>query len=186
MPRTPNETRTRLIEAAHAEFNGVGFENTHTNAIARRAGFAPQTFYRHFTDKRAVFIAVYENWTRGEIEVIRRSRTTEDLIRSTIEHHRQSKQFRRTLRDLSVRDPAVAESRAASRRSQLEEIGQRWPAFASLSLPERVALVLTFERLSDAIAEGEFEALGVSEGEGIEPLMCVSRRLQPSGWGLSG
>src|SRR4051812_9867208 len=48
--------REALLEAARAEFDESGFEGTDTNRIARRAGYAPQTFYRHFTDKTAIFI----------------------------------------------------------------------------------------------------------------------------------
>jgi AcrR family transcriptional regulator len=52
-------TRERLVQAAAAEFREQGFAGTDTNRIARRAGFAPQTFYRWFTDKTEIFIAVY-------------------------------------------------------------------------------------------------------------------------------
>ena len=43
-------TGTKLIAAAAAEFNDHGFSGTDSNKIARRAGFAPQTFYRWFKD----------------------------------------------------------------------------------------------------------------------------------------
>jgi AcrR family transcriptional regulator len=50
--------RSVLIAAARLEFEEFGFEGTNSNAIARRAGYAPQTFYRHFEDKREIFLAV--------------------------------------------------------------------------------------------------------------------------------
>src|SRR5713226_3801558 len=59
-------TSAKLIAAAAKEFNTRGFHGTDTNRIARRAGFAPQTFYRHFADKTAIFLAVYERWWKDE------------------------------------------------------------------------------------------------------------------------
>jgi AcrR family transcriptional regulator len=46
----PPSTSNDLIAAAAAEFNEFGFSGTDTNRIARRAGYAPQTFYRWFKD----------------------------------------------------------------------------------------------------------------------------------------
>src|SRR5271163_4022886 len=64
--RDPDATKMQLLDAAEREFNTHGFDGTDTNRIARAAGYAPQTFYRHFEDKRAVFLAVYERWWKGE------------------------------------------------------------------------------------------------------------------------
>ena len=60
-------TPERLIAAAAAEFREAGFAGTDSNRIARRAGFAPQTFYRWFKDKTEIFIAVY----RGKLQRFR-------------------------------------------------------------------------------------------------------------------
>src|SRR5580698_765738 len=68
--RDPVATQAALLDAAEALFNAHGFEGTDTNRIARAAGFAPQTFYRHFEDKRAVFLAVYERWWKGESDAL--------------------------------------------------------------------------------------------------------------------
>src|SRR6185503_20792385 len=59
-------TDARLLAAAAKEFNQRGFDGTDTNRIARRAGFAPQTFYRWFQDKTEVFLAVYRTWEDQE------------------------------------------------------------------------------------------------------------------------
>src|ERR1700761_8551817 len=66
--RVQSETSARLIEAAAREFAECGFEGTDTNKIARRAGFAPQTLYRWFDDKTAIFLAVYSKWVREQLE----------------------------------------------------------------------------------------------------------------------
>src|SRR5277367_865240 len=59
-------TSERLLKSAAQEFNEHGFAGTDSNKIARRAGFAPQTFYRWFNDKTDVFLAVYRGWEREE------------------------------------------------------------------------------------------------------------------------
>src|ERR1700679_2017991 len=50
------ETSSRLVDAGAKEFAECGFQGTDTNKIARRAGFAPQTLYRWFDDKTAIFL----------------------------------------------------------------------------------------------------------------------------------
>ncbi len=65
-PRDPERTRERLIEAAAHTFNEVGYLGTDTNRIARAAGYAPGTFYKHFADKRAIFLEAYLLWVDAE------------------------------------------------------------------------------------------------------------------------
>ena len=36
----------------------------------RRAGYAPQTFYRHFTDKVDILLAVYADWVAEERKAV--------------------------------------------------------------------------------------------------------------------
>src|SRR5258708_37753810 len=64
--RQPDKTRHALIEAAARIFNSDGYHGTDSNRIAREAGYAPGTFYVHFADKLAIFLAVYENWVSIE------------------------------------------------------------------------------------------------------------------------
>jgi len=173
------DTRTALIQAAAAEFEAVGYEQTNTNAIARRAGFAPQTFYRHFKDKLAILLAAYVRWTEEELSVIADAASTEDLVRATLRHHETSRLFRRTLRDLSVRVPEVADARALSRRRQLDAIGARIPAFAARPTAVQAATLLTFERLCDATVEGEFERLGVEADAAVALLIDIIRPYAP-------
>jgi AcrR family transcriptional regulator len=59
--RDPQESRRALLKAAAKIFNSEGYFATDSNRIARAAGYAPGTFYTHFADKRAIFLAVYEN-----------------------------------------------------------------------------------------------------------------------------
>ena len=59
-------TRDSLVATAVKVFNEVGYLGTDSNALARSAGYSPGTFYRHFPDKRAIFVAAYDEWAREE------------------------------------------------------------------------------------------------------------------------
>ena len=159
----PTDTRQRLIEAAALEFNERGFAGTDTNRIARRAGFAPQTFYRSFADKTAVFIAVYRSWedTEGAMlaDLLARRASSKRLVEAVVAHHRAHRIFRRSLRQLSLDDPAVRRARADSRKRQLERI-REWQQRPAADLESLAIRLLTMERLADALADDEFEDLG--------------------------
>lgn len=173
--RTPEVTRALLVAAAQAEFAEVGYEATQSNRIAERAGFAPQTFYRHFTDKLAILLAVYDAWKDGEFSALEKASSSAQAARELIEHHRQSRRLRRTLRYLSVAEPRIRAARAESRRQQVGRLGARFPAFAARPLAEQMATLLVIERLADAGAEAEFEDLGLSVDDVDRALRKVLR-----------
>jgi AcrR family transcriptional regulator len=54
MPRSGEEARKRLLQAALELFAENGFEGTTAAQIAARAGVTERTFFRHFPDKREV------------------------------------------------------------------------------------------------------------------------------------
>lgn len=158
-------THDKLVRAALAEFRAHGFDGTDTNKIARRAGFAPQTFYRWFEDKVDVFMATYRAWEEAEAEVIAslagRNAASAELADAIVEHHRAYRVFRRSLHQLALANPAMRRARAQSRRRQLDRIA-RWIGGATPELDVAAPLLLQIERLSDAIAEGELRDLGVT------------------------
>ena len=45
---------------------GSGFHGTDSNHIAREAGYSTGVFYKHFADKRDIFLAAYETWVVSE------------------------------------------------------------------------------------------------------------------------
>lgn len=105
-------TKEKLLAAAAAEFNARGFHGTNTNQIARAAGFAPQTFYRHYADKTEIFIRVYERWQADErqaiAEAMRASVNQREqmlaIAGALIRSHRDWAVFRHSLRWLSLED----------------------------------------------------------------------------------
>lgn len=150
--------RAELLKAAQLEFEEQGFDGTQTNAIARRAGYAPQTFYRHFPDKKAIFLAIYLEWAEAEAQALSKAETVSAMMEALLAHHVLHRLFRRSLRHLSAIDPEIAAVRAQTRRHQMGAIIAR---FSHLSNTEALALIFTLERLCDAWAEGEFEACGI-------------------------
>ena len=178
--RQITSTAERLVEAALAEFNAHGFGGTDTNKIARRAGFAPQTFYRWFPDKTAIFLAAYRRWEKQEMDTIRSLRGTKSaarrIVTAIVAHHRAHLGFRRSLRLLAYENDAVRKARAESRRRQLAQL-RTWMGTGGPSDGEAILILLQMERLSDAIAEGEIADLGIDHANAVGELLKLVIRL---------
>jgi AcrR family transcriptional regulator len=171
------ETRARLVAAAAAVFNRDGYHGTDSNRLARAAGYAPATFYKHFPDKRTILLAAYEAWVTTEWQAIgtalRAARTAaeraEKIVALVLEHHRRWQGLRASLRALVATDAVARRFHRAQRRRQLELLAgmrRRPPRDAASRSDDRVAdavMLFTLERTLDAIAEGEIEALGLDE-----------------------
>ena len=174
------DTRTRLLQAAMAEFLEAGFAGTDTNRIARRAGFAPQTFYRWFADKAAIFIEVLHVWEELETALLRslfEALEVDDLqlAEACVESVKPFLTFRRNLRTVTANDPAIREVRAQGRRRLLTALSSLNPA---LEHEELGSLIVQFEQLCDALAQGELEDMGVGGGAAMHALAALIARLR--------
>jgi AcrR family transcriptional regulator len=162
-----------LLQAAASEFNEQGFGGTDTNRIARRAGFAPQTFYRWFQDKVEIFIRTYERWQREELGILRKllAENASDirLAKACVAHHKSYLVFRRSLRQLSVENEVVRAARASSRLNQVAYLKKVSPYLAGNDA-SLAATLFQMERLADALAEGEFGDMGLDKKAGEEAL----------------
>ena len=79
--RQRQETRSRLFDAALAEFASVGFDRASVADIARAAGVSRPSFYFHFPTKEHV---LFELQWRQELEIVerlRRCRTLAEALR---------------------------------------------------------------------------------------------------------
>ena len=176
-------TRTRLIEAAMGEFIEHGFAGTDTNRIARRAGFAPQTFYRWFSDKAAVFAEVLHVWEEAEFALFMsllgpHELTPLQLAEACVENMRPFLTFRQHLRSVTLQDAAVRAVRAQGRAALMSRLG---PWCAHLA-PESLAhTLLQIESLSEMLARGDLSDLGVSGSETLQALADHIRALRPAG-----
>jgi AcrR family transcriptional regulator len=179
--RTRKGTAEKLVGAAAQEFNRHGYLGTDTNRIARRAGFAPQTFYRWFRDKTSIFIMVYEQWQQEEASMLQgllaRDASDARLVDAVVSHHKAYREFRRSLRQLAVQDREV---RAARARGRLNQIGQirAWNPEQPDSTAQLAVALLQFERLADALAEGEFHDMGLDEKTAEAMLASLIRRFR--------
>ncbi len=64
-------TRERLLEAARELFTTTGYHDTTTPILARRAGVAEGTIYRHFPSKQALLNAAYQETQRWGSAMVR-------------------------------------------------------------------------------------------------------------------
>jgi AcrR family transcriptional regulator len=177
----PGETRERLISAAADQFNELGYRGTDSNSIAKAAGYATGTFYKHFRDKQEIFLAAYERWLssawEGILTELSRRQAAEETARRIadmlIRFHTDWRGLRASLMELVFSD---AETRAffrAQRRRQLKmltELRHRygWPPQSS----EQDAVFLwTTERTFDAMGQGEVQALGLDKKAVVESMV---------------
>lgn len=66
--KMPVDTRERILAAALKLFAEKGYEGATTKEIAREAGYAEGTIYRHFQDKKDLFLACIEPAVRTALE----------------------------------------------------------------------------------------------------------------------
>lgn len=177
----PVSTRERLVHAARDLFNSDGYLATDTNKIARAAGFAPATFYKHFRDKRDVFIEVYRAWVIAEWSMLRspepKEGDAETLTRQRLrlirDHHCRWAGFRRSLRALVSTEPEVQAVRLEQRRLQLTflEDFRAAQGLPKMKRQQLLFILYTVERVCDAIADQEIDSLDVAEEDLFEELV---------------
>ncbi len=187
--RARTGTADKLVEAAASEFNELGFSGTDSNRIARRAGFAPQTFYRWFEDKTEIFIKVYELWQQQEVGVLRKlmaeNASDARVVQACVAHHKAFLIFRRSLRQLSAENDKVRAARANSRLKQLAQITHQAPGPGDDDTADLAATLLQVERLADALAEGEFLDMGLDDKAAEDALAGLIRKLRARSQGGS-
>jgi AcrR family transcriptional regulator len=178
---TPEQTKERLISAAASQFNRSGFHGTDSNSIAKEAGYATGTFYKHFRDKREVFLAAYERWLAAEWkevdEELSRMRdakeTAKRLVELAIRFHTEWRGLRASLMELVFSDSEVRKFFRKQRRLQLDhivEIRSRFALPRQTSEQDAIFMCLT-ERVYDAIGQGEIQSLGLDQGAVIESMV---------------
>ncbi|HSW11990.1 MAG TPA: TetR/AcrR family transcriptional regulator [Solimonas sp.] len=171
---SPDQTRQRLVAAAAELFNEAGYDGTDSNRLARAAGYAPGTFYKHFRDKREIFLAVYADWVTQEWEALgstlgqggsAQARAT-GIVDQLLAHHRRWRGLRASLRMLVASDGPVREFYREQRLRQFAWL-ERLRAEAGdppRSREEDALLLYTLERTADALADEEAAALQLRDG----------------------
>jgi len=181
---SPEQTRERILTAAASQFNRSGFHGTDSNTIAKEAGYAAGTFYKHFRDKREVFLAVYERWLAAEWKEVgdelsrmkNAEETAKRLVELTIRFHTEWRGLRASLMELVFSDPEVRKFFRKQRRRQLDHIMELRSRFAlppQTSEQDAIFMCLT-ERVYDAIGQGEIQSLGLDQAAVIEPMVAMT------------
>jgi AcrR family transcriptional regulator len=66
-PQTEEDTRTKILQAALQLFARQGYDGTTTRDLAKLAGVAEGTLFRHFANKKAILIEVA---TTGWVDIL--------------------------------------------------------------------------------------------------------------------
>lgn len=177
----PQATRDRLVAAAARLFNRVGFYGTDSNRIAQAAGYSTGVFYKHFKDKREIFLAAYEQWSLAEWQQVTTILSTggsdreiaRQLVLMFIEVHTEWRGLLASLRQLVFTDATVRKFHRRQRKRQLEWMAQlRARRNASPRRREQdIVYLYTTERTFDAIAQGELRALGLNRDHVIDAMV---------------
>lgn len=190
--RDPSRTRRQLKIAARREFNLAGFFLTDTNKIAKLAGYAPGTFYRHFKDKLEIFIEVYRDWHWELISEIERAFNSaanpndipRQLCSSLLKLYSEGRLFRASLWTLSFFEPRITGYKLDRRRelvTTLNRLRQQLNNDISLPLKEALTFALILERLIESIIENEYESLDIAPEEAKQELLkLIHDFLSPS------
>lgn len=178
---TPAQTRERLLAAAAVEFNRAGYHGTDSNRLARAAGYAPATFYKHFSDKRALFLAAYADWVTAEWARVERlvqaggaaGPLAAAIVDTVLDMHRTWRGLRASLRALVASDAAARAFYREQRRQQLERLATLRRRRSTAARADDALLLFTLERVCDAIADGELRDLGVDVEAAIDRLRAL-------------
>lgn len=162
----PGDTRARLVAAAAEVFNREGYHGTDSNRLARAAGYAPGTFYKHFPDKRAALVAVYERWVAAEWSAVGEELSgggdvARRIVERILEFHRRWRGVRASVQLLVRTDAAVRAAYRRQRRRQLamlRELRERH-GFRARTPEEDALLLYALERTCDAVVDGEVASL---------------------------
>lgn len=173
---TPEQTRARLVTTAGEIFNRVGYHGTDSNRIAKEAGYATGTFYKHFKDKREAFAWVTSEWSAIDAELSagrNPEETARRLVKLSIDFHTKWRGLRASLLELVFTDEEVRRFYRSQRRRQMDEIAQ---LRHRLGIPrgrreDDAIHLFTTERTYDAIGQGELQALGLDREIVVEAMV---------------
>lgn len=178
---SPVQTRERLIRAAASQFNRFGYHGTDSNSIAKEAGYATGSFYKHFRDKREIFLAAYEQWVAAQWDEIdlelsrmqQAEETARRLVELSIKFHTKWRGLRACLMELVFSDMEVRKFFRAQRRHQLDFIARLRARFGlSRRTREQDAIHLYMtERVFDAIGQGEVQSLGLDKEAVVDAMV---------------
>ncbi|MFJ6678561.1 TetR/AcrR family transcriptional regulator [Microbacterium sp. NPDC091382] len=197
MARSRENTRARLLEAAHEVFAEVGLDAASVETICERAGFTRGAFYSNFESKDELFLALITQLSEDKLDEVsvrvKRLSGTEDpidLVRQIADMslaERMEPELLSEVRTQALRDPRLAEAFLAWRAqmlgrvetiirevSELHGLPLRMPvadaAALLLDVSEQCSVQSALERLTERQANRAMQ----SRLEQIVPLLIAS------------
>lgn len=171
-----------MLAAAAQVFNEVGYFGTDTNKIARAAGFAPATFYKHFDNKLEIFLECYPAVVIPDFEAIERSLekgesaelTARRAVLAIVEHHRRWLGWYQSLRALSLREEQAAAAYVERKRNATEALRRLFGAVGGDATAEQAFVAQHLvSNVADAIVEGLTSDLDLSDDAVIDVVMSM-------------
>jgi len=141
--RRKPESLSKLKKAARKLFVERGYHATRPQDIAREAGLGHGTFYLHFPDKRACFLAFVED-ARQELDGYVRTRVTEDdtletLIANTLNAIFDYAESHPGVLNAAMTDEAVIDAEGAQAVPLLQRWGLDWAETVRMIVQHRQA-----------------------------------------------
>lgn len=129
-PRRKPESLAKLKAAARRLFVERGYHATRPQDIAREADLGHGTFYLHFPDKRACFLAFVED-ARAELDAFVRSRvgvasSLEEMIAETLDAIFEYAEGHPGVLAAALADEGVIAAEGAQAKPLLERWGEDW------------------------------------------------------------
>ncbi|HEY5937574.1 MAG TPA: TetR/AcrR family transcriptional regulator [Kofleriaceae bacterium] len=146
-----------LIEAATELFASQGYDTVGTPEIAQRAGVSVGTFYRYFDDKHEVYLEIarrtmisaysetIESLGPERFVGLARHETIRETIAILFENVLERPQLTRSVTEMALRDPEVAELRQAFEQMSIQRLTMLIAAIVPRDVvpdPEATAYVL--------------------------------------------
>ncbi len=146
-----------LIDAAIELFARHGYDKVGTPELAERAGVSVGTFYRYFADKHVLYVEVVRRMlsdsyaeilaglTPARFVGMQRAQTIAESVSLLFEHVLRRPELSRSLMEMSLRDPEVAELRRAFEHASIARLTELITAITPRALipdPEATASVL--------------------------------------------
>jgi len=131
------ETRATLLRTATELFTTRGWAGTGMRDVARGAGVAVETLYKHYSSKRVLFDAVVDHAVVGDDEPVPVAQRPEFLALGrgrrpdriaaaaalTAAIHARTGPFAKLIREAATTDEEIAEVLRATRERQRQDVG---------------------------------------------------------------